>query len=702
VLDAALRLIFYTIFVPYCQYLSRLLRFFIQTLNTKLMFISQTGGLYYTTLLTSAAVALVLLVGIFSGAWAAEPVVVINEIMWDGTEYVELRNTSDEAVALADWKLYRQRPTKDRELLITFSDEHIVAAQEYFLLEKSETATSVTADKILSGLSLLNTGEQLILVNEGGAEIDRANEIAMWLAGKNTETGVAMERLSSAGDGTDKNNWYSSTGSIGTRVGTPRAANSAPAVNTAPEAVAGADVRALASTAILFSAEDSHDNDGDTLTYAWSFGDGSSGHGLTVSHLYTTAGTYTVTLTVGDGSVSTTDTAQVTVTAPTYSNDLTVNEWLADPVGPDTEGEFIELKNNGSSAVDLGGWQLDDGTGGSAPYTIPPGTMLRPGALVSFNRVETKVALNNTGDSVRLLAPDKTIKASASYGKEAKEGQSYNRDGASYAVSTTPTPGQPNSITAPTEDSAEEDAAADDDEASSSTTKKPRVAGEAIKTVVLKDIRAEEVGSGVQTEGIVSVPPGVLGDSILYLAGSGIQVYLGSEAFPAGIELGSRLKLTGELASYLGERRLKLATAGDLTVASKSEPPEPHVLTTGEIDEAVEGWLVTIAGKVVSTEGDTFYVDDGSGEVKIYIKESTGIDKPKMKKGDVVTITGAVSRTSNGYRILPRFQEDVRLGLVAGLKRFPATGETVGALVLTLGLAMWLLQQGKREALWRE
>jgi len=86
---------------------------------------------------------------------------------------------------------------------------------------------------------------------------------------------------------------------------------------------------------------------------------------------------------------------------------------------------------------------------------------------------------------------------------------------------------------------------------------------------------------------------------------------------------------------------------------------------------------------VTQTSGTTFYVDDGSGEAKVYIKESTHITKPKMKKDTVVTITGIVSRTNSGYRILPRFQEDVRLGRVAGLKRFPATGATLVPLEIT-------------------
>ena len=55
-----------------------------------------------------------------------------------------------------------------------------------------------------------------------------------------------------------------------------------------------------ANLSCSFDASGSTDSDGSIVTYAWSFGDGSSGSGVTVSHTYGTAGTYTVTLTVTD------------------------------------------------------------------------------------------------------------------------------------------------------------------------------------------------------------------------------------------------------------------------------------------------------------------------------------------------------------------------------------------------------------------
>jgi len=640
------------------------------------MTISQRGGLSEIHLFVSATVALFLCL-LPDPTAAADQTVVINEIMWDGTEYVELFNTTDQDISLDTWILQRKRGTAAPEKIVQFSSSDIIKSKSYFLLEKQEDATSISSNKTSSALTLLNSGEQLLLINKDSTVIDQANGSGMWWAGENTETGVAMERNTEITDGTLVTSWHSSSGSDGGRSGTPGTANSTPPENHAPQAVAGADIKAGVGETISFSAEDSSDADADTLTYAWDFGDGATAKTKEASHSFATAKTYEVTLVVSDGQTSDSDALTVTVSTPSYADTLKINEFLPDPDGSDTTAEFIELYNSGGVAVDLSGWQLDDADGGSTPYTIPTGTSMRAGAYLAFFRSETKIALNNEGDSVRLLAPDKTVKASAIYGKEGSEGQSFNNEDGTYTLSTTPTPGQPNTITAKASEEEQIEGSSDSEETTTSTTKsskaKGRVAGQAIKTVEVGDIRSEEKDTWVQTEGIVSVPVGVIGKNIFYIAGSGIQVAV-PEGDYAALTVGKKVHLTGQVSSYFGEARLKVTNASDIVAGSETQPPEPHQIETGEIGEDTEGWLVTVFGKVTQTSGSTFYIDDGSGEAKVYIKDTTGITKPKMKKDTEVTITGIVSRTTSAYRLLPRFQEDVRLGRVAGLTHFPATG----------------------------
>jgi len=636
---------------------------------------------------TAALLAVFILLGLPLLVAAQEPEVVINELMWDGLEYVELLNTTSEVVNLSGWSLTRQKPNGEVKEIVEFAEGDVIGAKGYYLIEEKEEATTVEAEKITSKLVLVNTGEQVTLLDAKGVVVDQANQLGAWLAGENTTTGVSMERKAEWGDGTSASSWHSSTGEAGGRTGTPGIANSVPTVNIPPEAALSGPGEGLVGEELLFTAEDSSDADEDGLVFDWTFGDGEAGDGIEVIHEFSEAGTYEVEVTVSDGEARDVASLLVGITLPSYSDKIVINEFLPNPEGPDSEGEFIELRNTGSEVVDLSGWQLDDGEGGSVAYTIES-TDIVGGGIKLFNRTDTKIALNNTGDSVRLLDPTGEIKSSYSY-DSADEGYSYNRNSdGEYVVSTTPTPGDINKVTAVVDEDAEEE---NEEELDS----EGEVMGDSAVKVLLADVRDEKKGMKVEVEGVVSAPPGVFGEKTVYLAGSGVQVYFSQEEWP-DLKLGDVVSLVGEVSSVRGETRLKLAQADDVQVVRSGEPPEPHVVKTGEVDEDKEGWLVTVQGHVSKTSGDTFYIDDGSGEVKVYIKESTGIEKPKMKKGMAVTVTGVVSETSSGYRVLPRWQEDIRLGLVAGMTSFPATGLRQGYGRQAgpsgyVGLVLWVL-----------
>lgn len=101
------------------------------------------------------------------------------------------------------------------------------------------------------------------------------------------------------------------------------------------------------------------------------------------------------------------------------------------------------------------------------------------------------------------------------------------------------------------------------------------------------------------------------------------------------------------------------------TEESKVEKQDPINTTpieikTGDYQDYLDK-LVKITGKVTSTSGNTFYLDDGSGEVKIYIQEKTGIDKPEMHKNDIFEIIGIVDLYGKTWRILPQKQDDIKL-----------------------------------------
>ncbi|MBN1481355.1 PKD domain-containing protein [candidate division KSB1 bacterium] len=93
--------------------------------------------------------------------------------------------------------------------------------------------------------------------------------------------------------------------------------NVTPPENQQPVADAGGPYVADVGVSITFDGTDSYDPDNNPITYAWDFGDGSTGSGPTPEHAYTSAGTYTVTLVVNDGELdSDPSTTTATISEP--------------------------------------------------------------------------------------------------------------------------------------------------------------------------------------------------------------------------------------------------------------------------------------------------------------------------------------------------------------------------------------------------
>ena len=67
---------------------------------------------------------------------------------------------------------------------------------------------------------------------------------------------------------------------------------------------------------VILDASGSSKENAPIISYAWDFGDGQTGSGTAVSHVYSTAGTYTATLTVTDNQGATGQTTMQVVVNP--------------------------------------------------------------------------------------------------------------------------------------------------------------------------------------------------------------------------------------------------------------------------------------------------------------------------------------------------------------------------------------------------
>jgi hypothetical protein len=85
-------------------------------------------------------------------------------------------------------------------------------------------------------------------------------------------------------------------------------------VDAAPVAVMGTSQSTVVGRAVILDGSRSWDPDGDQVSgHRWDFGDGKKYEGGSTKHSFSKAGTYTVTLTVSDGTLNTTGTITVYV-----------------------------------------------------------------------------------------------------------------------------------------------------------------------------------------------------------------------------------------------------------------------------------------------------------------------------------------------------------------------------------------------------
>lgn len=315
-------------------------------------------------------------------------------------------------------------------------------------------------------------------------------------------------------------------------------------------------------------------------------------------------------------------------------------DWNGDGL-TDSQDEWIELFNPTDHPVDLNGWQLRDAA--ATTFTFPPGIVIPAGGFAVFYRNQTGLALNNDRDMISLTNPVGVPVDEFGYGASPGYNGSWCRlpDGApGWSDRCEPSPGASNREKGPS--------------------------GGPL-TANIYEAKRFTPGALVRIKGRVTAPPGVLGARYMYIQDSsaGILIYLPKD-HRLYFNLGDRVQVEGNLRLYYGELEIAVKERSKVSFLEPGLPPPPLPIATTSLLEPYEGLLVMLSGQAVRFEGRAnLWLDDGTGEARVYIKDSIGITRPWLAPNSPATIIGIVSQYSEGepsradYRLLPRYQSDL-------------------------------------------
>lgn len=337
----------------------------------------------------------------------ASAAVTINEIAWMGSiesandEWIELRNTGSQSVALDGWTL-----TDGANVTIVLSGT--IGAGAYAVLERTDDASAPGGAFLIYTGALPNTGATLTLARPDGSIEDQV------AGGENWEQ-IGGDNMTKETAQYTENGW-------GTAAPTPGAKNAAAAAaaedqetTTAepagasrrvvdarrrePEHVAPdpelslsieAPERTYVNQRIAFSVTPAGIAETllDSVSYKWNFGDGATASGKEVQHAYAYPGEYVVVAYGSFAAHQATTRHRITVLPVTFSLMRTAS------------GD-VQVNNDAVYEIDLSGFTLQStGTFVFPDRTIllPRGTITVPyeevgaGAAVLFDTLRTPVA----------------------------------------------------------------------------------------------------------------------------------------------------------------------------------------------------------------------------------------------------------------------------------------------------------------------
>ncbi|MBE6054716.1 MAG: LPXTG cell wall anchor domain-containing protein [Clostridium sartagoforme] len=191
------------------------------------------------------------------------------------------------------------------------------------------------------------------------------------------------------------------------------------------------------------------------------------------------------------------------------------------------------------------------------------------------------------------------------------------------------------------------------------------------------DNNPDRFGETVVVEGYVTAAsnaaaPGNTFFDVLYIQDetAGLTVFGVSTL---DIKLGQKVRVTGKVSSYLGDAQVALNNElNDVEIIDEGiNLVEPKLMTTYDsMLESNEGWLVKVKGNVTRIEGQSIFVNDGSGEARVYVEgyirssKNPGVDdewKSRVNVGDTISAIGLASEDPEGHRLRVRDSAEIEI-----------------------------------------
>ncbi|HYG09000.1 MAG TPA: hypothetical protein VD835_03395 [Pyrinomonadaceae bacterium] len=199
--------------------------------------------------------------------------------------------------------------------------------------------------------------------------------------------------------------------------------------------------------------------------------------------------------------------------------------------------------------------------------------------------------------------------------------------------------------------------------------KAPRAPGDAPKVIPISEARTLSVGAPVTVEGSITVASGLFKSGT---SDAGFAMQDGSGGFYVrmtenlGLRIGQQVRVSGLLADSFGQLVLDPIEARNVKVRGRGMKVRAEAVSTGRIGEATEGRLVQVTGTITKPVGNDLpygyrvFINDGSGEVQVFVYASTHIDVSGLQPGQRIVVKGFSAQYSDHYEVIPRSQSDIR------------------------------------------